>query len=66
MVASGLDKRHVFTGLVRLRDHCTFTWEQREGEPLRTAIVRENHCEACVTAVRELGYLLRSDQSAET
>ena len=38
-------KPHVFTGLIRLRDHCTFTWEQPEGDPQRTAIVRENHCE---------------------
>lgn len=54
------EKQHVLTGLVRLRDHCTFTWEQPEGEPQRTAIVRDTHCEQCVTAARKLGYLLRS------
>jgi hypothetical protein len=59
-------KKHVFTGFVRLREHCTFTWEQPEGEPRRTAIVRENHCEECVTAVRGLGYLLRSETKAES
>ena len=58
---AGPKKPHVLTGLVRMREHCTFTWEQPEGEPRRTAIVRENHCEACVTAVREQGYLLRPD-----
>jgi len=58
-------KPHVFTGLIRLRDHCTFTWEQAEGDPQRTAIVRETHCPRCVTALGELGYLLRPDSSAE-
>ena len=58
-------KPHVFTGLIRLRDHCTFTWEQPEGDPQRTAIVRETHCDRCVAALRDLGYLLRSDTKAE-
>jgi hypothetical protein len=59
-------KKHVFTGLVRPREHCTFTWEQPEGDPRRTAIVRENHCAQCVDALRERGYLLRSDAEAES
>jgi hypothetical protein len=58
------EKGHVLTGLVRLRDHCTFAWEQRDGDSQRTAIVRETHCEPCVTAAREMGYLLRSDDGA--
>lgn len=58
-------KPHLFTGLFRLREHCTFTWEQSEGDPQRTVIVRENHCAGCVTALRKLGYALRLENGAE-
>jgi hypothetical protein len=43
-------------GLVRLRDHCTFTWRGSEAERTRTVEVRDDHCLQCLTEARRLGY----------
>jgi hypothetical protein len=49
-------ERSVLVGLIRLRDHCTFTWrKQQDGGP-RTVDVRANHCRECVAELVKLGY----------
>lgn len=48
----------VLVGLIRLREHCTFAWQEPEGGGRRTAEVRATHCPDCVAELRTLGYLL--------
>jgi hypothetical protein len=48
----------VLLGVVRVRDHCTFTWQECEGGGRRSAEVRATHCAECVAELRELGYRL--------
>ena len=43
-------------GLLRMRDHCTFSWQQPEGEGRRTVEVLPTHCDLCVAALLERGY----------
>jgi hypothetical protein len=43
-------------GLLRLRDHCTFSWQEQQGGGRRTAEVRPTHCDACVAELRQRGY----------
>jgi hypothetical protein len=45
-------------GLIRVNDHCLFTWRglapedfDGEGPPPRTVEVREDHCQPCVDEV---------------
>jgi hypothetical protein len=45
----------VRVGLLRVREHCTFSWYAPEGGR-RTAEVRATHCEACVAELRQRGY----------
>jgi hypothetical protein len=45
--------------LIRIREHCTFSWQEPEGGGRRTVVVRSNHhCAGCVAELRELGYRL--------
>lgn len=46
-------------GLLRIREHCTFTWRQAEGETKRALEVRPHHCEHCLAEARRSGYVLR-------
>jgi hypothetical protein len=46
----------VLVGLIRLRDHCAFTWEEPERGGRRTARVMPTHCAACVQELVNLGY----------
>jgi hypothetical protein len=46
----------VRVGLIRLRDHCAFEWEQPiDGGP-RVAAIRSTHCPECVAELGRLGY----------
>jgi hypothetical protein len=54
----------VLVGLIRVREHCTFTWEEPEGGGRRSAQVRETHCSECVATLRELEYRLVSEDQA--
>jgi hypothetical protein len=45
-------------GLIRMRDHCTFTWRQHEGSDLRSVEVRATHCSECVAALETSGFRL--------
>jgi hypothetical protein len=54
----------VLVGLIRLRDHCAFTWEEPVGGGQRVARVRSTHCAECIGELGKLGYLmLREDPS---
>lgn len=53
------------TGLLRPRDHCTFTWTQGEGEAERTVVVRRDHCLQCVARLRRGGHRLVSEDGSE-
>lgn len=44
------------TGLLRVRDHCTFTWFRQAESEQRLVHVREDHCETCIAEVRRRGY----------
>jgi hypothetical protein len=48
-------ERSVLVGLIRLRDHCTFTWSKQEDGGPRTVDVRANHCSECVAELVKLG-----------
>jgi hypothetical protein len=45
-------------GLIRMRDHCTFTWSEGEGSDVRSVEVRSNHCSEWVAALRGMGFRL--------
>lgn len=49
-------KPPVLVGLVRLRDHCTFTWAESERGGRRVATVYGTHCAQCVAELQERGY----------
>jgi hypothetical protein len=55
MTSSDSDPR-ILVGLIRLRDHCTFTWRKQEDGGPRTVDVRTNHCSECVAELEKLGY----------
>ena len=52
-------------GLLRPRQHCTFTWREPEGGGPRSAEVRETHCAECVAELRALGYRLVPEGSTD-
>jgi hypothetical protein len=52
------EKPVLLVGLVRPRDHCTFSWKQGEAGERRTALVSTTHCTECLAALREQGNLL--------
>ncbi len=43
-------------GLVRIRDHCVFTWERPQSGDRRIARVGPTHCQACIDELLRLGY----------
>lgn len=54
----------LLVGLTRVRNHCTFTWQEPEGGGTRSVEIRPNHCDRCIAEVRERGYrLLRKPKS---
>lgn len=48
----------VLVGLIRINQHCTFSWEQPQEGGSRSAEVGSTHCAACVEELRRLGYVL--------
>jgi hypothetical protein len=53
----------VLVGLIRLREHCIFTWRETERGGRRSVEVRATHCAECVGELQALGYVLvREDQ----
>jgi len=45
-------------GLVRIREHCTFTWRRATPSAEVSVEVRETHCTKCVAEARFRGYRL--------
>lgn len=48
-------------GLIRVRDHCTFSWRENEAGGGRSAAIQATHCPECVAELRKLGYVLVQD-----
>jgi hypothetical protein len=46
------------TGLVRVREHCVFSWQEPERGGERSAVVLTTHCAACVAELQLRGYKL--------
>jgi hypothetical protein len=57
-VADFPEARPPLVGLIRLRDHCTFSWEEPAPGGPRRAEVRATHCPACVAELRTKGYVI--------
>lgn len=53
------------TGLLRPREHCTFTWTQEGDQGDRKIVVRGSHCAQCVAELRRQGHRLVSEDGAE-
>jgi hypothetical protein len=45
-------------GLIRIRNHCTFTWQKPADSDQGTVEARANHCPKCLAEVQRLGYQL--------
>lgn len=43
-------------GLVRVRNHCTFTWRAAECDAAKSAVLGPTHCAECIEELRRLGY----------
>jgi hypothetical protein len=43
-------------GLIRIRDHCTFSWHANDSGGRRQVHVEPTHCRECVTELEKLGY----------
>jgi hypothetical protein len=42
-------------GLIRIRDHCLFTWRERDfGRGARVIEFTPEHCEECIAELRKL------------
>jgi hypothetical protein len=52
-------------GLVRLRDHCTFTWQRSEGADQRSVVVHDHHCLQCLAEARRRGYRLVTEDGRD-
>ena len=55
----------MLVGLIRLREHCAFSWEEPERGGNRVARIRSTHCADCITELRKLGYLLVGEDRDE-
>jgi hypothetical protein len=53
------------TGLLRPREHCTFTWTQDEDQADRTVTIRRDHCLQCVAELRRRGHRLVSEDGTD-
>jgi hypothetical protein len=48
----------VLVGLIRVREHCIFTWQEPEGSAQRSVKILPSHCAECIAEIRRLGYNL--------
>lgn len=46
----------VLVGLLRVSDHCIFTWRRREGSDRRAVVVQDHHCTSCVAEAVRRGF----------
>ena len=55
----------MLVGVMRVRKHCTFSWERPETADIRTVEVRSSHCPQCIAELRQRGFqLVNADGSA--
>jgi hypothetical protein len=45
-------------GLLRMREHCMFTWKELQLGGPRSVEIGPSHCATCIAEVRQLGYQL--------
>lgn len=50
------EPRRLPVGLLRVRNHCTFTWRGLVAGGQRSIEVLPDHCAECVAEVRRLGF----------
>jgi hypothetical protein len=48
----------MLTGLIRVRNHCLFTWQEPEGGGPRSVEIWPSHCAECIAEIRERHYRL--------
>ncbi len=41
-------------GLLKIRDHCLFTWREPERERRRIVEIRSEHCEQCIAELYKM------------
>jgi len=56
---------YVLVGLVRIREHCTFTWRRQEGLGERTVHILPHHCDLCLREARRRGFRLIGPDGTE-
>jgi hypothetical protein len=55
----------ILVGVIRVRRHCTFSWQRVETAVVRTVEVRSSHCTQCIAELRQRGLqLVNADGSA--
>jgi hypothetical protein len=54
----------MLVGLIRLREHCAFSWQEPERGGQRVARVTSTHCAECTAEIKALGYVLESEEAA--
>jgi hypothetical protein len=55
----------VLVGLIRVREHCAFAWEEPATGGRRVAIATQTHCDDCVAELRRRGYVVRAEDEKE-
>jgi len=51
----------VVVGLVRVREHCLFTWRATTREAEKRVTVEPEHCDACIADLPRLGYAVETE-----
>jgi hypothetical protein len=49
-------------GLVRVREHCVFTWRAPAIDAAKKVAIEPGHCDACVAELKQLGYIVESQR----
>ena len=49
-------------GLVKVREHCVFTWRALSTLGAKRVRVEREHCDACIASVQEIGYVVEREE----
>ena len=52
------ERPRVPTGLIRVREHCTFAWSEPATKAPRLVEVLPSHCSECIAEIRRRGFRL--------
>jgi hypothetical protein len=52
-------------GLVRVRDHCVFTWRAPAIDAAKKVEIEPGHCGDCIAELRNLGYVVKPDRKQD-